>query len=76
MRALWLKAGATLLTIASVAASALEVTAHLKNPSAPLQPQVLNAGGPSTATTLGGRLTIGPSVRATDVHPVASTHAS
>jgi len=76
MRALFLKAGATVLTVASVAVSALEVTAHLKNPSAPLQPQVLNAGAPSTATTLGGRLTLGPSVRASDVQPVASTHAS
>ena len=41
MRSVILKVGATVLTLGTTLASALYVTAHLKNPSAPLQPAVL-----------------------------------
>ena len=43
MRSFLLKAVATALTIGATAASALFVTSHLKNQSAPLQPTVLTA---------------------------------
>jgi len=68
MRPFWLKLGATVLTLGATLASTLYVTAHLKNPSAPLQPTVL-------ASQQGG-LTITPGVRQGDVQPVTSTYAS
>ena len=40
MKALILKAGATALTLLTVAASASYVTGHLKNTNAPLKPSV------------------------------------
>jgi hypothetical protein len=72
MRPFLLKLGATALTLGATLASALYVTAHLKNPSAPLQPTVLAAqqGG-----QVGG-VTITPGVRQGDVQPVTSTYAS
>jgi hypothetical protein len=72
MRPFLLKLGATVLTLGTTAASALYVTAHLKNPSAPLQPAVLvsQQGG-----AVGG-VTITPGVRQGDVQPVTSTYAS
>ncbi len=76
MRALILKAGATLLSLAAAATSAVYVTAHLKNPSAPLKPPVVSTGTQASFTALDGRLTIGPSVRPSDVQPVTSTYAS
>ncbi len=65
MHSVALKAGATVLAFATTVAAALFVTAHLKNPSAPLQPVVLS-----------GTLTVLPSVRPSDVAPVTSTYAS
>jgi hypothetical protein len=47
------------------------VTSHLKNPAAPLQPPVLNAGNKSASA-----VTVGPSVHSSDVQPVTSTYAS
>jgi hypothetical protein len=76
VRAFVLKAGATLLTVAAATASALYVTSHLQNPAAPLRPAVANANSLSTVSALGGQLTIGPSVRSSDVRPVTSTYAS
>jgi hypothetical protein len=72
MRPFLLKLGATVLTLGTTAASALYVTAHLKNPSAPLQPTVLvsQQGG-----QVGG-VTITPGVRQGDAQPVTSTYAS
>ncbi|HZQ48836.1 MAG TPA: hypothetical protein VFB69_00845 [Candidatus Dormibacteraeota bacterium] len=61
IRSFLLKAGATALTVATTFVSAHYVTAHLKNPAAPLHPTVL---------------TIAPSVRQSDVEPVTSTYAS
>ena len=61
MRAFLLKAVATALTIGATAASAVFVTAHLKNPSAPLQPTVLTAA---------------PAVQTTSETPITSTYAS
>jgi len=61
VRSLLLRAGATALTLATTVVSAAYVTAHLKNPSAPLHPSVL---------------TVAPSVRQSDVKPVTSTYAS
>lgn len=61
MRTFLLKAVATALTIAATAASAVFVTAHLKNPSAPLQPTVL---------------TVAPSVPTTTEPAITSTYAS
>lgn len=76
-RSLLLKAGATVLTLATTLASALYVTAHLKNASAPLQPSVVNAsGGPNVDLPGGGTLTLSPSVRPSDTQPVTSTYAS
>ena len=64
-----LKGGATLLTLAATAASAMYVTTHLKNPSAPLQPTVLSSAQLNA-------LTVTPSVQQSDVTPVTSTYAS
>ena len=61
LRSLLLKAGATALTLATTVVAANYVTAHLKNPAAPLHPAVL---------------TVAPSVRQSDVKPVTSTYAS
>jgi hypothetical protein len=61
MRSFLLKAVATALTIGATAASAVFVTSHLKNPSAPLQPTVLTAA---------------PAVQTTTQPPVTSTYAS
>jgi hypothetical protein len=61
LRPLVLKAGATVITLGATLLSALYVTAHVKNPSAPLQPSVV---------------TISSSVQTSDVPPVTSTYAS
>ena len=61
LRPLLLKAGATVITLGATLLSALYVTAHLKNASAPLQPSVL---------------TISASVQPSDAQPVTSTYAS
>ena len=76
MRSILLKAGATALTITTTALSALYVTSHLKNASAPLRPTVLSAARGTTISAPGGTLTVGPSVRPSDVQPVTSTYAS
>jgi hypothetical protein len=76
MRSAILKLGATLLTIVATALSAFYVTAHMKNPAAPLQPTVLNASGATTLSAPGGTLTVGPSVQPSTAHPVTSTYAS
>jgi hypothetical protein len=72
MRSFLVKLGATALTLGTTVASALYVTAHMKNPSAPLQPAVVASqqGG-----TVDG-LTITPGVRQGDVQPVTTTYAS
>jgi hypothetical protein len=69
MRPFLLKLGATVLTLGTTLAAAVYVTAHLKNPSAPLQPTVL-------ASQQAGGVTIAPGVRQGDVQPVTSTYAS
>ena len=76
MRTVILKAGATLLTVAATALSALYVTSHLKNPAAPLQPAVLSASRGSSVSAPGGTLTLGPSVQPGSAQPVTSTYAS
>ncbi|MHB8589993.1 MAG: hypothetical protein ACYDA0_14275 [Candidatus Dormibacteraceae bacterium] len=76
MRTVILKAGATLLTVATTVMSAMYVTSHLKNPAAPLQPIVLSASGAATISAPGGTLTLGPSVQPSTVQPVTSTYAS
>jgi len=76
-RPLLLKLGATVVTLSATIASALYVTAHLKNPNAPLQPAVLNTStGASVDLPGGGSLSIAPSVQSSTATPVASTHAS
>lgn len=72
MRSYLLKLGATVLTVGATVASAVYVTAHLKNPSAPLQPTVLASQEESPV----GGLTFTPGVRQGDVQPVTSTYAS
>jgi len=72
MRSFLLKLGATALTLGTTVASAMYVTAHMKNPSAPLQPAVLASQNGGTV----GELTITPGVRQGDVQPVTSTYAS
>ncbi len=73
MRSFLLKGGATLLALGATVASSVYVTAHLKNPSAPLQPSVLSRD--SGVTVLGG-VSIGPSVQPASASPVTSTYAS
>jgi hypothetical protein len=75
MRTVVLKAGATVLTLATTLLSAAYVTAHLKNPTAPLQPTVVKASTGATATRPGG-VTLGPSVQPGNGQPVTSTYAS
>ena len=70
-----LKAGATVLTLAAAVASAIYVSGHVKNGTAPLHPPVI--GGPAAvSTSSGGRLSLSPSVRSSDVESVTSTYAS
>jgi hypothetical protein len=76
LRLFLLKAVASALTIGATVASAVFVTSHLKNPAAPLQPAVLNAHDGSSATALGGTLTVGPSVQPSSAPPMTSTYAS
>ncbi len=76
MRAVLLKVGATVLTVATTALSAVYVTSHLKNAAAPLRPTVLSATRGTTLSAPGGTLTVGPSVQPSDVQPVTSTYAS
>lgn len=76
MRALVLKLGATVLTVGATALSSLYVTAHLKNPGAPLQPSVLASGQATTVSAFGGSVTVGPSVQPGRGQPVTSTYAS
>lgn len=76
MRIFLLKAVATVLTVGASALSAFYVTAHLKNPAAPLRPAVLSSGRASTLSAPGGSVTLGPSVQPGDVQPVTSTYAS
>jgi hypothetical protein len=71
MRPVLLKVAATVLTLGATAASAIFVTAHLKNPAAPLQPPVLTG-----TSTLGGAVIVGPSVQPTSQPPITSTYAS
>lgn len=75
MRALLLKAGATVVALGATVLSSFYVTSHLKNPSAPLQPTVLNANN-SSATVLGGTVAVSPSVQSSNSQPVTSTYAS
>lgn len=72
MRGFFLKTGTTVLTVGATVLSSLFVTSHMKNPSAPLQPPVINSGKSANV----GAVTIGPSVHSSDVQPVTSTYAS
>ena len=76
MRPLFLRIGATALTLGATAASAFFVSSHLKNPAAPLQPAVLSASNGSSTSVLGGTVVVGPSVQPTDEEPITSTYAS
>jgi hypothetical protein len=76
MRGLVLKVGATVLTAATTVAAALYVSAHLKNPGAPLQPSVLASGQGTTINALGGSVNVGPSVQPGTAPPVTTTYAS
>ena len=75
MRTVVLRAGATVLTLAATLLSSAYVTAHLKNPGAPLQPTVVKASTGSTNTGPGG-VKFGPSVQPGNGQPVTSTYAS
>lgn len=76
MRPFVLKAGATLLSLAATLVSAAYVTSHLKNPGAPLRPAVLTSSQGLNVPAPRGSLTVGPSVKPSDVQPVTSTYAS
>lgn len=72
MRTLALKVAATALTLGATLVSALFVTAHMKNSSAPLQPPVL-----ASSIGVGSVVVVGPSSpQPTDAAPIASTYAS
>jgi hypothetical protein len=75
MQALLLKAVATIVTMVATAVSAVYVSAHVKNPTAPLHPPVLN-GSNSAGEKAGGKLAVAPSVRSTTVQAVTSTYPS
>ncbi len=75
MRALMLKIGTTLITLATTVSAAVYVNSHLKNPGAPLQPPVL-AGRGFDVTLPGGGLSLRPSVSESPVPAVTSTYAS
>lgn len=74
MRALLLKAGATVLTLVAAIAAAVQVSSNIKSPTAPLHPTVL--GKPPVTSIAGGRLKLSPAVRASNVETVTSTYAS
>jgi len=78
MRAFVLKAVVTGITMVATVASALYVGTHLKNPSAPLHPPVIgpSGSGRTASQAAGGRLSLTPSVRSSDVQAVTSTYAS
>ena len=76
MRPLFLKVGATLLTLAASLTSAVYVTAHLKNGNAPLRPSVISAANVATANIFTGTLTLTPSIKSSDQQPITSTYAS
>lgn len=82
-----LRAGATLVVAATLAGSLGFVTAHPKNPDAPLQPPavsplpLLTAAPPSAAPSLPAarrqpRITLEPAVRQTAVPGLTFTHVS
>ena len=71
MRPLLLKFAATGVTLGATVASALYVTSHLKNPSAPLQPAVLQS-----SSSVAGAVVVGPAVQPTTEPPITSTYAS
>jgi hypothetical protein len=73
MRAFLLKAVVTGVTVLATVASALYVSAHVKNPNAPLHPSVI---GRPASQAAGGKLSLTPSVRSSDVQSVTSTYAS
>lgn len=76
MRTAALKLGATVVAVGATVLSSLYVTSHLKNPSAPLQPAVLNRSSNGSVSLLGGQVSVGPSVHPSDTQPVTSTYAS
>jgi len=76
VRAFRLKAAATLFTLATAAASATFVAAHLKNIAAPLQPTVVDALPSVTQVSASGRLSLSPRVQTGSMQAITSTHAS
>ena len=77
MRSLFLKAGATLLTLGTSLLSAAYVTAHLKNPAAPLHPSVVDvARAASVSAQDSGNVTLTPGIKSTDQQAITSTYAS
>jgi hypothetical protein len=73
--ALVLRGVVTGITLVATVVSAVYVGAHVKNPTAPLRPSVIR--GPSALSQApGGKLSLTPSVRSSDVQPVTSTYAS
>jgi hypothetical protein len=75
MEALVLRGVVTGITLAATVVSAVYVGAHVRNPTAPLRPPVIR--GPSAQVQApGGKLSLSPSVRSSDVQPVTSTYAS
>jgi hypothetical protein len=75
MRAFVLKGVVTGITMVATVVSAVYVGAHVKNPAAPLRPSVIRGSGAQSQAS-GGKLSLTPSVRSSDVQPVTSTYAS
>ncbi|HKW58183.1 MAG TPA: hypothetical protein VJR46_00265 [Candidatus Dormibacteraeota bacterium] len=71
MRPLVLKAATTALTLGATLASALFVTSHIKNATAPLQPPVM-----ASSSGVGSVVVVGPAVQPTTAPPITSTYAS
>lgn len=75
-RAVLLRLGATAATILGLLASVGYVAAHPKDAAAPLQPPVVRPSPTVAPAPTGGRIRIGPGVRATELPAITSTHVS
>jgi hypothetical protein len=75
MNALPLKAVATCFTLLATAGAGVYVGGHVKNPSAPLHPSILGSSA-APRQAAGGKLSLAPSIRSSDVQAVTSTYPS
>jgi len=76
-RAFALRIAATAATVATLLGSSAYVAAHPKDPSAPLQPPVVQPSpSPTPSARPSGRIQIEPAVRQTALPGITFTHVS